>query len=180
MSKTPRTTLAIRKAAKAERPAAYMTGLCKELELENQALRAEAERHGWPITLEWGAAPVKTQWGAGMRVAEVALSKDATASIYAHEDDLHLVRLALWPSLGPNVAVERQDRTLACPSRLSPLRHDDAGIGNAEIDELIGECVSGGVEAFLVGEDDLRRFARSVLVHGQGLLREKVQQALDV
>ena len=45
----------------------------------------------------------------------------------------------------------------------------EAGIGNAEIDELIGECAGLGMDSLITGEGELRRFARAVLVHGQAL-----------
>jgi hypothetical protein len=47
------------------------------------------------MELEWREAPVKTTWGAGMMAADVELSKDETATIYAHKDALHLVAAAL-------------------------------------------------------------------------------------
>jgi redox-regulated HSP33 family molecular chaperone len=46
-------------------------------------------------SMTWQEAPSKTQWGDGMMVATVALSKDATLDLYAHKDDLHLVAQAL-------------------------------------------------------------------------------------
>lgn len=41
----------------------------------------------------------------------------------------------------------------------------EAGIDAAAIDELIGECASSGLDALLTTPDDLRAFARAVLVH---------------
>ena len=45
--------------------------------------------------LHWQSAPRKTEWGGGMLSATVALSKDETLDIYAHEDAIHLVLPAL-------------------------------------------------------------------------------------
>lgn len=41
--------------------------------------------------LEWHNAPLRTQWGKGMKEALVELSKDETAYIYAHEGAISLV-----------------------------------------------------------------------------------------
>jgi hypothetical protein len=51
----------------------------------------------------------------------------------------------------------------------------EAGIWDAEIDELIGECADLGMDSLITDKDELRRFARAVLVHGQDLLREKAE-----
>jgi hypothetical protein len=45
--------------------------------------------------LQWRAAPVRAEWGDGMMVADVELSKDETLTLYAHRDALHLVVAAL-------------------------------------------------------------------------------------
>ena len=37
---------------------------------------------------EFDTAPVRTDWGAGMLIADVALSDDETISIYVHKDAL--------------------------------------------------------------------------------------------
>jgi hypothetical protein len=34
---------------------------------------------------KWFPAPVRTEWGAGMMVADIELSKDETLTIYAHK-----------------------------------------------------------------------------------------------
>lgn len=44
----------------------------------------------------------------------------------------------------------------------------EIGADDAAIDELIGE--SGGLDQFLLKPDELRQFARSILVHGSPLL----------
>lgn len=41
----------------------------------------------------------------------------------------------------------------------------EVGIDAAAIDELIGECASSGLDALLTTPDDLRAFARALLVH---------------
>lgn len=35
---------------------------------------------------DWQDAPKKTEWGSGMMVADVALGKDETMTIYVHRD----------------------------------------------------------------------------------------------
>lgn len=45
------------------------------------------------ITLaEFQPAPVKTSWGDGMMVVDIALNKDETVSVYAHKDDIHKIK----------------------------------------------------------------------------------------
>lgn len=41
----------------------------------------------------------------------------------------------------------------------------EAGINAAELDEIIGECAPMGLNSMLVTEDELREFARALLVH---------------
>lgn len=40
--------------------------------------------------IAWRDAPTKTEWGNGMMVADIELSKDETATIFAHKDVLSL------------------------------------------------------------------------------------------
>jgi len=42
---------------------------------------------------------------------------------------------------------------------------NEAGIDDAVLDELIGNCAYSGLSSILAGEDELRQFTRSVLVH---------------
>ena len=39
-------------------------------------------------------APIKTSWGNGMMVIDIALDADRTVSVYAHIDDITRVRAA--------------------------------------------------------------------------------------
>lgn len=39
---------------------------------------------------EWMPAPVRTNWGDGMMELLIELSKDATASVFVHVDDIPL------------------------------------------------------------------------------------------
>lgn len=67
MSRTPQTTLAIRRAAKQERPAAYMATVCRELELKAAALADELR-----AILEWARvekAPLREQEIASIKRA---------------------------------------------------------------------------------------------------------------
>lgn len=52
--------------------------------------------------LKWAPAPVKTEWGEGMMVADVALDRDSTLTLYCHVDDLGKVVKALAGTLGPS------------------------------------------------------------------------------
>jgi len=47
------------------------------------------------MNIDWSSAPIRSEWGAGMLVADVELSKDATLTLYAHTDEKHLVPDAL-------------------------------------------------------------------------------------
>jgi hypothetical protein len=66
------------------------------------------------MKLEWMNAPTRTSWGKGMREAVVALSKDATASIYVHEDDIPLVESAFAALFARSFAVT-QNFTVSGP-----------------------------------------------------------------
>jgi hypothetical protein len=46
---------------------------------------------------KWFEAPVKTQWGADMVVADLAIDKDHTASIYCERDQTAKVEAMLTP-----------------------------------------------------------------------------------
>jgi hypothetical protein len=39
-----------------------------------------------PVAWKWQQAPVKTQWGHEMVVADIAIDKDHTVSIYCERD----------------------------------------------------------------------------------------------
>ena len=52
---------------------------------------------------------------------------------------------------------------------------EEHGIGQAALDELIGECAPRGVDSLLTTADDLREFCRAVLVFGEDLRAEKVE-----
>ena len=51
-------------------------------ELDKKLAQQEHEREAW----KWHQAPVKTSWGDGMVVADLAIDKDHTASIYCERD----------------------------------------------------------------------------------------------
>ncbi len=61
--------------------------------------------------LQWHeAAGLTVQWGAGMMVADVALSADETLTLYAHKDALHLVsaELAAQPIAQPEAQPDEE------------------------------------------------------------------------
>jgi hypothetical protein len=69
--------------------------LVAELEQENRLLRARNERLERealaapvqePVVWRWHQAPVKTAWGHEMVVADLAIDKDHTVSIYCERD----------------------------------------------------------------------------------------------
>jgi predicted RecB family endonuclease len=67
--------------------------------------------------LQWRTAPVRTEWGDGMMVADVELSKDETLTLYAHESALHLVR-------GVSVGQEPELPALPSPLELARQFHE--------------------------------------------------------
>lgn len=60
--------------------------------LTGEAIPTRARQASQP---EWSAAPVRTQWGDGMMVADVALDKDSTLTLYCHKDDVPKVSAVL-------------------------------------------------------------------------------------
>jgi hypothetical protein len=50
------------------------------------ATMSDVEAHAKRLAAlaDWRASPVRTEWGAGMMVADIALSNDETLTIYAH------------------------------------------------------------------------------------------------
>lgn len=77
---------------------------------------------------------------------EAPASKPTTTSLLDRATDLHEKAFMPW----------REAERLAL---------SEAGIGDADIDELIGEAAPTGLSSYLLTEDDLREFARAVLVH---------------
>ena len=53
-----------------------------DLQAEVQALKADALMQHLRMA-HWLPAPLKTEWGCGMLVADIALSKDETLTLYA-------------------------------------------------------------------------------------------------
>jgi hypothetical protein len=47
------------------------------------------------MNLDFQPAPYRTQWGVDMVVACIELSKDATADLYLHKEDIPLLHAAL-------------------------------------------------------------------------------------
>jgi hypothetical protein len=50
------------------------------------AIKAVLEAKDKPVAWKWHQAPVKTSWGDGMVVADLAIDKDHTVSIYCERD----------------------------------------------------------------------------------------------
>lgn len=56
----------------------------------------EAEKQE-PVAWKWHQAPVKTQWGDDMVVADIAIDKDHTVSIYCERDQAAKVEAMFTP-----------------------------------------------------------------------------------
>jgi len=50
-----------------------------------------------PVAWKWHQAPVKTSWGDGMVVADLAIDKDHTVSVYCERDQTAKVEAMLTP-----------------------------------------------------------------------------------
>jgi aerobic-type carbon monoxide dehydrogenase small subunit (CoxS/CutS family) len=56
------------------------------------AIKAALEAKDEPVAWKWHQAPVKTSWGHEMVVADLAIDKDHTASIYCERDQTAKVK----------------------------------------------------------------------------------------
>jgi hypothetical protein len=52
-------------------------------------------------TWKWFDAPIKTQWGSGMVVADLAIDKDHTVSVYCERDQTAKVEAMFTPPAAP-------------------------------------------------------------------------------
>jgi hypothetical protein len=55
-------------------------------------LYAKEEAKDEPVAWKWHQAPVKTQWGDDMVVADIAIDKDNTVSVYCERDQTAKVK----------------------------------------------------------------------------------------
>lgn len=62
-------------------------------------------------------------------------------------------------------AIELHEKTSMPWAEAERLALSEAGIDDAAVDELIGECGPSGLKTLLADPDDLRDYTRSVLVH---------------
>jgi hypothetical protein len=60
-----------------------------------KAIKAALEAKNEPVAWKWHQAPVKTQWGHEMVVADLAIDKDHTASIYCERNQKTRVEVML-------------------------------------------------------------------------------------
>ena len=82
---------------------------------DNAAPVAHAEPASEPAPaprLRWAEAPRRTEWGAGMMEALIALGVDETLRLYAHRDDVPMVDALLSAQPAP-ARVPLKDRLLA-------------------------------------------------------------------
>jgi len=57
------------------------------------------------MTLNWQKAPMKTEWGNQMVVAEVEIDEDHTLSLYCERDQIHKVNASLTKLLNTEETV---------------------------------------------------------------------------
>ncbi len=87
-----------------------------------EVLRQAFENAGFPPEkIKWLPAPERTEWGDGMMVADVAITKDETLTMYAHKDALAQIRP--HRAVGADIGVE-----IDLPERVIDFVAQSAGI----------------------------------------------------
>jgi hypothetical protein len=81
-----------------EGAANYIDALGGDSRKYRQALAAPVQE---PVAWKWHQAPVKTQWGDDMVVADIAIDKDHTVSIYCERDQAAKVEAMFTPPAAP-------------------------------------------------------------------------------
>jgi len=93
---------------------------CEAMGKELAALKAQPEPVQEPVAWKWHQAPVKTSWGHDMVVADLAIDKDNTVSVYCERDQTTKVEAmfnppaAQRPDVDALVALARADEREAC------------------------------------------------------------------
>jgi hypothetical protein len=59
-----------------------------------------------PVAWKWHQAPVKTQWGDDMVVADISIDKDHTVSVYCERDQTAKVEAIFIPPAAPDLQAE--------------------------------------------------------------------------
>jgi hypothetical protein len=77
-----------------EQDAGWVRGRDNKLSAIKQALAAPVQE---PVAWKWHQAPVKTSWGHDMAVADLAIDKDNTVSVYCERDQTAKVEAMLAP-----------------------------------------------------------------------------------
>jgi hypothetical protein len=77
-----------------EQDAGWVRGRDNKLSAIKQALAAPVQE---PVAWKWHQAPVKTSWGHDMAVADLAIDKDNTVSVYCERDQTTKVEAMLAP-----------------------------------------------------------------------------------
>lgn len=116
----------------------------------NQDVRIETSEAGFQARYripgcEWSS------WGhvvCGVRGHEMELRAVGSGALLKRAEELHLKAGMPW-------------------NEAEQLALSEAGIGDPELDELIGECAQLGLDTLLATEDELRTFARALLVHAK-------------
>ena len=98
------------------------------------AIKAALEAKDEPVAWKWHQAPVKTSWGDGMVVADIAIDKDHTASIYCERDQTAKVEAMFTPPQRKPLTDEEMQRIIHEHTKLNPNQRDDK--------ELIGYIIN--------------------------------------
>jgi hypothetical protein len=70
---------------------------CEAMGKELAALKAQPAPVQEPVAWKWHQAPVRTSWGHDMVVADLAIDKDNTVSVYCERDQTAKVEAMLTP-----------------------------------------------------------------------------------
>jgi hypothetical protein len=81
--------------------------ICVNATIKAAKMAADAIRESTPpavsVAWKWHQAPVKTSWGHGMVVADLAIDKDNTVSVYCERDQTAKVEAMFTPPAQPAV-----------------------------------------------------------------------------
>ena len=124
-----------------------------------QAIKAALEAKDEPVAWKWHQAPVKTQWSDDMVVADIAIDKDHTVSIYCERDQTAKVEAMFTPlqqeAKDEPVAWMREDGTLhfadknifyvGQPFYTTPPQRTWVGLTNEEREQVINANTATGL-----------------------------------
>jgi hypothetical protein len=85
-----------------------------------------------PVAWKWHQAPVKTSWGHDMVVADLAIDKDNTVSVYCERDQTAKVEAIFIPPAAPDLQAE-----LDATNRQVEILSDALAESRREVDAMV-------------------------------------------